>query len=284
MDLHQIRSDWTELGAPDPLWAVLVSPEHRHGRWDVDEFLTTGRDEVAATLMHAASLGLCPVRGTALDFGCGVGRLTIAMADHFDSVVGVDISPTMIAAARRLDTAKRCGFVENNRGDLSVFPDRSFELVYSSLVLQHLPARLACGYVAEMLRVLRPGGVLIVQLATSADNSVKGLLVRVLPLRAVRFAQQRLLGYPAPVDMYPMARRCWNRSSCAMGGASWTSSTMKCTAETGGTPDTTCQGMTADAEPRVAAGGTGWLPNGLLYRRPREPHCRPVPAAHCSLA
>ena len=39
--LWQVRSDWTELGASDPLWAVLVSPEHRHGKWDTDEFFAT---------------------------------------------------------------------------------------------------------------------------------------------------------------------------------------------------------------------------------------------------
>ena len=204
MDLKQVRSDWTELGTGDPLWAVLVSPKNRHGGWEVGDFLATGRDEVTAALAHADGLGLDVTRGRALDFGCGAGRLSIALADHMDEVVGVDISPSMVSAARELDTSERCQFVENNRGDLSIFADDSFDLVYSSLVLQHLPPPIAQGYLAEMLRVLRPGGVLIVQLATRPDRSVKGLLVRLLPLPVIRFVQRRLLRYPAPLDMYPM--------------------------------------------------------------------------------
>ena len=207
MDLKQVRSDWTELGARDPFWAVLVSPKNRHGGWEVGDFLATGRDEVTAALAHADGLGLDVARGRALDFGCGVGRLSIALADHMDEVVGVDISPSMVSAARELDASGRCQFVENNRGDLSIFADDSFDLVYSSLVLQHLPPEIAQGYLAEMLRVLRPGGVMIVQLATKPDRSVKGMLVRLLPLPVIRFVQRRLLHYPAPLDMYPMTAR-----------------------------------------------------------------------------
>ena len=204
MKLQQIRSDWTKLGTFDPLWAVLATPDRRHDRWDHQAFLATGRAEVRATMRHVSDLGLTPARERALDFGCGAGRLSAALADHVESVVGVDISPTMLAKARELDPTGRCEFVENDRDDLSLFEDRSFDIVFSSLVLQHLPPPLAGRYLAEMLRVLRTGGVMVVQLATGPDRSIKGLLTRVLPLRAIRFAQRRMLGYPAPMDMHPM--------------------------------------------------------------------------------
>lgn len=207
MKLDEIRSDWTALGTFDPLWAVLVAPDRRHGGWEPEAFLATGRDEVRAVLDHARDLGLTPAEERALDFGCGAGRLTIALADHVESAVGVDISPPMLAKARELDERARCRFVENDRPDLARFDDASFDIVMSSLVLQHLPPALARGYLAEMVRVLRPGGVLIVQLATAADRSLKGLLIgRVLPLRTVRFLQRRVLRYPAPLDMHPMGR------------------------------------------------------------------------------
>jgi SAM-dependent methyltransferase len=206
MNLHQIRCDWEALGTDDPLWAVLATPDRRHGRWDPEAFLATGRDEVAAVFTHLGDLGLAPTEGRALDFGCGAGRLTIALADRVDSAVGVDISEPMLAKARELDTANRCTFVRNDRPDLARFDDASFDIVMSSLVLQHLPASLARGYLAELVRVLRPGGALIVQLATAPDRSLRGLLVRLLPLRAVRFLQRRVLRYPAPMNMHPMSR------------------------------------------------------------------------------
>jgi SAM-dependent methyltransferase len=210
MDLQQTKSDWTALGTKDPLWAVLTAPDRRHGKWDAETFLATGRSEVREALARLPALGLHPGRERALDFGCGAGRLTLALADEVDEVVGVDISAPMLATAREFERAHphraRCTFVESDAPDLGRFPDADFDIVFSSLVLQHLPPPVARGYLAEMIRVLRPGGAVIVQLVTGPDASVKGLLTRVLPLGAIRFAQRRLLRYPAPMDMHPMGR------------------------------------------------------------------------------
>ena len=155
---------------------------------------------------HLDEVGLAPGSERALDFGCGAGRLTIALADRVDTAVGVDISEPMLAKARELDTHGRCTFVHNDGADLARFSDASFDVVMSSLVLQHLPQDLARGYLAELVRVLRSGGALVVQLVTGPDSSLRGLLVRVLPLRAVRFLQRRVLRYPAPMNMHPMGR------------------------------------------------------------------------------
>lgn len=204
MTLDRIRADWTRLGAADPLWAVLVRPDARNGQWDPAEFLATGRLEVAAALGRAAELGATPGRGRALDFGCGAGRLSVALADHVDEVIGVDISAPMLAAARELDVRQRVRFVLNAADDLGFVESGSVDISYSSLVLQHLPPALARGYLAELVRVLRPGGLLIAQTATSPDRSAKGRLARALPRRAMRLTQRRLLGYPAPMEMHAL--------------------------------------------------------------------------------
>lgn len=203
MGLDQVRADWTRLGAADPLWAVLVSPEHRHGRWDTEHFLATGRDEVAAVFARLAALGAAPATRDALDFGCGAGRLTAALRRRFDHVVGIDISPTMLARAAELVPPDGVELVLNDRPDLGRWPAGSFDLAYSSLVLQHLPPALALGYVGELLRVLRPGGVLVAQVATTPDASVRGRIAKVAPRTWLRVAQQRVLRYPAPMDMHP---------------------------------------------------------------------------------
>ncbi|HEY8301044.1 MAG TPA: class I SAM-dependent methyltransferase [Jatrophihabitans sp.] len=218
MSLHQIRSDWTALGTDDPLWAVLATPDRRHGRWDAGAFLATGRDEVAAVFDHLRDLGLTPGEERALDFGCGAGRLTIALADHVAEPVGVDIAEPMLAKARELDATGRCRFVRNDSTNLAQFDGASFDVVMSSLVLQHLPPPLARGYLRELVRVLRPGGALVVQLATRPDRSLRGLLVRLLPLRAVRFLQKRILRYPAPMDMHPMTRAEFESTVTSGGG------------------------------------------------------------------
>jgi SAM-dependent methyltransferase len=200
-----VRRDWTALGEQDPFWAVYVAPGRQGGRWDIDEFFATGRREVDASLQHLHSLGVVTGTDRALDFGAGVGRLSNALAEHFTSVVGVDVSPTMLDQARRYDRSSgRVTYHLNARPDLGDFEDASVDLVYSSLVLQHLPRDLATGYLREMIRVLRPGGAAVVQVVTGPTASLKGWIARYAPFRVVAWGQQRLLRYPAPMRMTPM--------------------------------------------------------------------------------
>jgi ubiquinone/menaquinone biosynthesis C-methylase UbiE len=187
------------------LWAVYVAADKRGGRWDPRQFLETGRADVAAAVEWLSSLGAGPRWGRVLDFGCGAGRLTQALARHFDDAVGVDVSAPMVKRARMEDTYGRCRFVHNERADLAVFDDASFDVAYSSLVLQHIPTALAMGYLSEMMRVVVPGGVVTVQVASHPDRSVKGRVAAALPLPVIRFIQRWVLRYPAPMDMYPMS-------------------------------------------------------------------------------
>lgn len=202
-DLDEVRRDWERLGADDPLWAVLMMPGTRNGGWSMDDFLRTGRVEVDAALRHLRSLTRLRRLRRVLDFGSGAGRTTQALADYADEVVGVDAAGSMIELARRIDrTDGRCAFVHNTDDDLSRFDTQSFDLAYSSLVLQHLPPESARGFLDELARVVRPGGALVVQVATAPTTSLKGLLFRFAPHRLLRFGQRQLLRYPAPMRMH----------------------------------------------------------------------------------
>lgn len=159
---------WRDWGDLNPLYAILTDPKYRHGG-DVGEFYASGAGIVNAVLHETSQLGLAESRRSALDFGCGVGRLTFPLADHFDEVVGVDVSPTMIAKAQELhQRSERCRFVVNQVDDLSIFPSESFDFVTSLLVLQHLPSTEAIeSFLGEFVRVLRVGGAIVFQLPTA---------------------------------------------------------------------------------------------------------------------
>jgi SAM-dependent methyltransferase len=183
------RAAWEDWGRVDPFWAILTSPDARHGRWDVDRFFATGVDWIATILAHAQHFGRPVRRGTALVFGCGVGRLTRALAPHFERTYGVDVASTMIAEAQRLDTGRgRSGaeFVLHDREDLSPYASGAIDFLACLLVLQHLPSREAIEvYLREFVRVLSPGGVAVVHLPVHVPPTGPGRVP--LRTRGTRF-------------------------------------------------------------------------------------------------
>jgi len=162
--LAGVHTGWETLGAVDPLWAIRTDPSRRGGAWHVDDLFETGEREVAFTMARLATLGVPRRRSRALDFGCGVGRVTQALASEYALVVGVDVAASMIERARALDrSGGRVRYVQNTEPDLGRFDDRDFDLVYSKLVLQHMPPALGLAYLAELARLVGPGGALVVQ-------------------------------------------------------------------------------------------------------------------------
>jgi SAM-dependent methyltransferase len=195
--LQRQQQMWDQLAASDPLWTIL--PEHKGG-WDSQEFMATGEQEIEGVLEQIASLGIQLDRRRALDFGCGVGRLTQALAARFDEAWGVDISPVMVEEAlRRNQHGNRCRYLVNVSEKLVGLEDASFDLAYSSLTLMHIEPSLIRGYLAELLRVLAPEGVLVFQLPTHSPR-MRSKVKRLMPgalLSAYRRVRYGTLPLPA---------------------------------------------------------------------------------------
>jgi SAM-dependent methyltransferase len=165
MELKRLKRNWNSLGRRDPLWAVLALEDKRGNRWDDEEFFAWGRDEIEGALEYVRSIGMEIVSGRALDFGCGVGRLTQALAARFDEVHGVDIAPSMIRLAKRYNRyPESCRYHLNEQSDLRLFPDGTFDFIYTNITLQHMEPRYSKQYVREFVRLLSPQGVLVFQL------------------------------------------------------------------------------------------------------------------------
>jgi SAM-dependent methyltransferase len=165
VNLDELQRHWNEWGRRDPYFAIISRPDRRGNTWDVDEFFATGVAEIDGLLSWLHELGLVVTPGRALDFGCGVGRLTQALARTFAKCDGVDIAPSMVERANEFNRfGERCRYHVNERDDLAIFADGTFDLIYSGIVLQHIAPEFSTRYVQEFIRVLAPGGVAVFQL------------------------------------------------------------------------------------------------------------------------
>ncbi len=98
---------------------------------------------------------------TVLDFGCGLGYLSNAVAKYTEKVHAVDISCGAIECAKILNPANNLFYSNNNGKDLTMFNDNSFDLIYSFAVVQHLSDKLFEGFLKEFLRILKPSGQVV---------------------------------------------------------------------------------------------------------------------------
>lgn len=159
MDLEQINKNWTALGNSDPMWAILADPAKKGNQWSSAEFFETGRQEIRGILGKLESAGLPVSFGRALDFGCGIGRLSQALAEKFEFVDGVDISESMIDHAKKRNLfPNRVFYHLNTQGELSLFPSNKYDFIYTLICLQHMPKNLQQKYIGEFVRLLKPGG------------------------------------------------------------------------------------------------------------------------------
>jgi SAM-dependent methyltransferase len=132
--------DWNTLGETEPFFAVLTEErflrEHMSDA-DREAFWASGEADIA----HIFEL-IDFVPKSALDFGCGVGRLTRALAKRMDRVAGVDAAESMLRIAR-----------ENvsNATFSTTIPYERFDLIVSLIVFQHIPVRRGEALLDELL-------------------------------------------------------------------------------------------------------------------------------------
>lgn len=217
--LARIRRQWERWGAEDPYFGVIGDRE----RTADAAFFEEGRSHVAWAVAYTEEKFGAPLaRQSALDFGSGLGRLTAALADHFDEAIGVDVTESMVAEAGRLhaDREPRPQFVTNPNPDLSLFPDGRFDFVLSFLVLQHIPPHLSLRYIGEFVRVLRPGGGALFQAPEGLLRPKKLLDGRILGAKGRNLfsrARVRLFGGNT-MEMHMLRREQVESAVTAAGG------------------------------------------------------------------
>ncbi len=132
--------------------------------WFCDTFLFCG--QVRQLRQRTATLARIQPGDAVLDVGCGTGTLAMEVARRVDRagrVVGVDPGTEQIAHARS-KAARRNLPIEFQIGVIEQlpFPDQTFDVVLSTLMMHHLPTSLKRQGLTEIARVLKPGGRLVI--------------------------------------------------------------------------------------------------------------------------
>jgi len=216
MDLTELQENWNRFGKEDPLWSILTVPAFRDNRWSPEEFFKTGRAAVADLVVRAQTMGLVVGSGRALDFGCGVGRLTQALAEDFDQVIGIDIAPSMIEKARAFNMNEaKVEYLLNESDNLELLSP-GFDLILSEITLMHIETRYARRYIAEFVRLLSGDGLAVFQLPLP---TAKQRIRAGLPQRLVHVLNRiRSSGKPK-MEIYGMREVNVRRIVAAAGGS-----------------------------------------------------------------
>lgn len=161
------ESDWWDRVAGDPslLRANVYDGLNLHERLDA----ITSDIEMA---------------GWVLELGCGPGHLIAALADEYPEVrfVGVDSSQKMINHATLLEPSGY--WLVNNGRDLADLAGNMFDFAYSTNLFQHIPHLAQKDYLAQLYRVVKPGGKLRLQFVTEGDRVPLNYPTTVIGMRA----------------------------------------------------------------------------------------------------
>ncbi|MGE5668567.1 MAG: class I SAM-dependent methyltransferase [Betaproteobacteria bacterium] len=151
--------DWERIAATEAFFGVLTADKYRAKELTpmrIAEFYATGEADIGWVIdTFRRVFSTTPSDATALDIGCGVGRLSRAMRAHASRVIGYDVSDSMLKLARK------------HAGDgidyVTDFPDGPFGWINSFVVLQHIKPPEGLALLSRALAGLAPGGFASIQ-------------------------------------------------------------------------------------------------------------------------
>ncbi|MDD5025971.1 MAG: class I SAM-dependent methyltransferase [Candidatus Peribacteraceae bacterium] len=169
---ERMRRQWNERARENAYYWVVSGQE----QWTKEEYYREGEKDVARLVVpYLKSCGLFPEHTktlSALDIGCGTGRLVRALADIFGSVTGIDISEEMIHRAKEENRSiMNAHFLLASGTGLLPVHDHSIDFCFSYMVFQHIPSKeVIRKYFCELLRVLKSGGLAKIQVRGAPGN------------------------------------------------------------------------------------------------------------------
>jgi SAM-dependent methyltransferase len=168
--LRVMRDTWSHLGITQPHYSVLTHEKFLPDRIEEssEAFWNSGEGEANWAISILKDKGMTDFdRKTCVEYGCGVGRVTMGLARHFSAVHGYDISPGHLAVARDRAQVRDIRNVHlHTCSDNLLAPLEPCDLLYSRIVFQHNPPPVMTVLIRECLTALKNGGIAIFQLPT----------------------------------------------------------------------------------------------------------------------
>ncbi len=163
-DIKESKEKWSRLADQDPRGYVVtnkkISTDDKNYRESGRETYTRYISEDELLQKKLKSLNA----KTAIDIGCGTGRITEFFGNDFEKVYGTDIARNMIEEAKRTFPDSKFVFVETDGAHLP-FPDKSIDFSFSFATFQHMPdEETVITNFSDIYKILRPGGLFKVQL------------------------------------------------------------------------------------------------------------------------
>jgi len=156
---------WEKWGQQDPYYGVLSDPKFRNNNLTnelKEEFFAAGANDIQR-MFQTIEKFICPnfTPKTALDFGCGTGRLLIPLAKLVPNVVGIDISDAMLEEAKKncqVQNIRNANFFKSD-DKLSALNSYKFDLIHTVIVLQHIPIERVKIIFGQFLNLLNTNGI-----------------------------------------------------------------------------------------------------------------------------
>jgi len=210
------RTYWDLLARIDPYQTVGLT-SHPGELYQLDNGI----------LRELQARGLLGPETVTLHIGAGVGRIEYAIAPHVKKCYGIDVSSVLPKVAQR--NLSQYGNVEFRTGDgrtLGIFPDATFDVIYSTIAFQHMPKDVFRSYLADTHRALKPGGTLYFMIPAAprteqvvADerdahtmrrytpDELRALVRDVARLELVEIMNEAHVGEAPEVDVWVVARK-----------------------------------------------------------------------------
>ena len=169
--LERVRHQWTRLGENDPHWSVVSNPKFRRERMNpelVRELRSSGQRDANLIARFESRTGHSLPRGVCVELGCGVGRITRHLADRFEKVIALDISPGNLQLCA--DYMAEEGITNVETRLISSFDDfrdvPEYDVLFSLIVLQHNPPPVQRFILQSLFSKMRSGGGAVFQIPT----------------------------------------------------------------------------------------------------------------------